>query len=362
MSFSNVIIQKLDYSNITEKNQVINFLEALGLEFEEDVEQTIIVKDAFSKKIIGTGSIAANVLKCIGVEPDKQGEGISAKILTELVNIEYSLGRTHLFIFTTPNNVQSNASSVGNVFAGFKIVSQTDDIVLLEMGQNIETFKQRLLELKKDTSQKGSIGSIVVNSNPFTKGHLFLIEKAASECEVVYVIVVSEDKSVFPTNIREELIKKGVAHLNNVVVFQGENYVISPATFPRYFMKEYDDSVKSQTKLDVKIFAEHIVPTLGITKRYVGEEPYCAVTKSYNEAMSEILGKVGIEVIIIPRKEAEGKVISASSVRKLIHEGKLVELKELVPPTTYDFLVSDREEAKRVIEQLKKAERSERRH
>ena len=353
MSFSSVIIQKLDYSDIIEKNQVVKFLETLGLEFEEDAEQTIIVKDAFSKKIVGTGSITGNVLKCIGVDPEKQGEGISAKILTELINIEYSLGRTHLFIFTTPKNVQGDA---GNVFAGFKKVTQTEDVILLEMGQSIETFKQRLLKLKKETSQNGLVGSIVVNCNPFTKGHLFLIEKAAAECEMLYIIVVSEDQSVFPTNIRQELVKKGVEHLNNVVVFQGENYVISPATFPRYFMKEYDDSVKSQTRLDVKIFAEHIVPTLGITRRYVGEEPYCPVTKSYNEAMEEILGEIGIEVIIIPRLEVEGEVISASSVRKLIHEGKLAEVKELVPPNTYDFIVSDREEAKRVIKQIEKSE------
>ncbi len=353
MSFSNVIIQKIDYSNIEEKKQVNDFLESLGLEFEEDVEQTIVVKDAFSKKIVGTGSIAGNVLKCIGVDPDKQGEGISAKIITELVNIEFSLGRTHLFIFSAPKNIQSSS---GNVFAGFKIVTQTEDVVLLEMGQTIETFKQRLLELKMETSQKASIGSIVVNCNPFTKGHLFLIEKAASECEVVYVIVVSEDKSVFPTNIREELVKKGVAHLDNVVVFQGENYVISPATFPRYFMKEYDDSVKSQTKLDVKLFAEHIVPTLGITKRYVGEEPYCQVTKSYNEAMQEILGERGIELVVIPRNEVNDEPISASSVRKLIHEGKFEIVKELVTPTTYDFLMSEREEAKKIIKILENSE------
>ncbi|MHA1910611.1 MAG: [citrate (pro-3S)-lyase] ligase [Candidatus Kariarchaeaceae archaeon] len=354
MSFSNVIIQKLDYSNELEKEQVVNFLESLGLEFEEDVEQTIIVKEAFSKKIIGTGSIAANVLKCIGVDPDKQGEGISAKILTELVNIEYSLGRTHLFIFSSPKNIQGSS---GNVFAGFKIVTQTEDIVLLEMGQTIEAFKERLLKLKKETTQKGSIGSIVVNCNPFTKGHLFLIEKAALECEVVYVIVVSEDKSVFPTSIREELVKKGVAHLKNVVVFQGENYVISPATFPRYFMKEYNDSVKSQTRLDVKLFAEHIVPTLEITRRYVGEEPYCPVTRSYNEAMQEILEEKGIEVIIIPRKMTDGGAISASTVRKMIHKGKLEEVEELVPPTTYEFLQSERKEAKKIIQKLEKSEK-----
>ena len=141
-----------------------------------------------------------------------------------------------------------------------------------------------------------------------------------------------------------------------MVVFQGENYVISPATFPRYFMKEYDDAVKSQTKLDVKLFAEHIVPTLGITKRYVGEEPYCPVTRSYNDAMFEILGEMGVEVIIIPRKEANEKVISASTVRKLIHLEKMEEAKELVPPSTYDFLISGKEEAKKIIEQLKKSE------
>ncbi|MHA1504567.1 MAG: [citrate (pro-3S)-lyase] ligase, partial [Candidatus Heimdallarchaeota archaeon] len=141
--------------------------------------------------------------------------------------------------------------------------------------------------------------------------------------------------------------------LENVLVLNGGDYIISSATFPNYFMKEFTNISLSQARLDVTIFGEQIAPTLGITRRYVGEEPYDLVTHSYNQAMKEILIPKGIELHIIPRKEQNGKPISASIVRQFLREDKFKELIDLVPPSTYNFLIS--KEAKKIIERIKES-------
>ena len=342
------------YKNPTkkQKNRFKEFLEKQGLEYEDTVEMTLLVVDEATGEMVGTGSIEGKVIKCMAVDPKRRGEGLSAHILSVLVKEQFNRSKNHIFVFTSPKNIEETA---GNVFAGFRIVSKTDEIVLLEMGTtNIDEYLEELKFKTRGIQEKakGPIGSIVVNCNPFTLGHQYLIETAASECEYLFIFVVTENRSLFPTDVRLKLVKNGTKHLTNVIVIEGGDYIISQATFPRYFLKDCDDLALAQARLDVMIFSDHIVPTLGINRRYVGEEPYCALTKSYNQAMKEILIPKGVELRIIPRKEVNGEVISASKVRELIHDGRIDQTLNLVPPTTYNFLIS--KEAKSIIEKIKK--------
>ena len=50
--------------------------------------------------------------------------------------------------------------------------------------------------------------------------------------------------------------------------------MVSSATFPSYFLKEKADLevAKVQATLDATLFLENIVPTLQLTKRYVGQD------------------------------------------------------------------------------------------
>jgi len=342
------------YSDPTsaQKNELKLFLGNLGLEFEENIEMTLKVVDESTREIVGTGSIAGKVIKCMAIDPNHRGLGLSAHILSLLVKEQFVRGRTNIFVFTNPKNIEETS---GNVFTGFSVVAKTDEIVLLEMGspgldEYINDFKFKSRGIIEQA--RGSIGSIVVNCNPMTLGHQYLIETAAKECSFLFVFVVTEDRSLFPTDIRYRLVKEGTSHLDNVLVLEGGDYIISPATFPRYFMKEYDDISMVQARLDVTIFAEQIAPALGIARRYVGEEPYCLVTNSYNQAMKEILIPRGIDLIIVPRMTHKGEPISASKVRELLKEEKLGEIIDLIPPTTYNFLIS--KEAKPIIDEIKK--------
>jgi [citrate (pro-3S)-lyase] ligase len=181
-----------------------------------------------------------------------------------------------------------------------------------------------------------------MNCNPFTLGHLHLAKAAASSSSRVFLIVVAEEASSFPFEVRLRLVREGVASLNNVVVVPGSDYVVSRATFPAYFLKDRaSEAARVHARLDADVFGRRIAPALGATRRLVGEEPYSPVTAAYNGVMKECLPSYGIEVAEIPRlADAEGRAVSASTVRGLIKEGRLGEARGLVPESTWKYLSS----------------------
>ena len=182
------------------------------------------------------------------------------------------------------------------------------------------------------------IGAIVMNCNPFTLGHRYLIEYASKRVDKLYIFAVEEDKSYFPFRDRIELIRQGTADLPNVTVLPSGKFIISSLTFTDYFGKAEKQDKQIDASADVEIFGRYIAPSLGINVRFVGEEPLDRVTKQYNEQMQQILPRYGVAVEEVPRKSQGGEVISASRVRKLLQQGLLKEIKPLVPATTYEYL------------------------
>lgn len=191
----------------------------------------------------------------------------------------------------------------------------------------------------EDSKKYNRIGAIVMNCNPFTNGHLYIIEKSLKSVDFLYIIVVQENLSDFSFEDRINLIKAGTAHIaNRVSVVPSGKYIISSFTFPEYFSKNELQGEVIDTSYDVLIFGSVVAPLLGISCRFIGEEPYCKVTNQYNLTMKAILPKIGVEVIENPRMEIDGVAVSASLVRKLAQERKFGELEKLVPKTTFDFL------------------------
>lgn len=310
---------------------VKDFLLKKQLSYDSGIEFTINLCDN-KGNIVATGSLEGNVLKCIAVSDDYNGEGLAARIVTALISQGIECGHDHMFLFTKPDNI--------NIFSdlGFYLIAKTNNAALMENYKNgISEFVKTL----KSQEFYNNVGSIVVNCNPFTNGHLYLIETAAKQCNLLNLFVVSEDKSIFPTNVRIKLVKDGVQHLQNVVVHPTSDYLISSATFPTYFIKDKYLADDINCQLDLTIFCDYFAKILNITKRFVGTEPYDKVTASYNIQMHKVLGERGIEVIEIPRYEENGAAISASKVRKLMAEENYDEIRQIVPKTTYDFLISE---------------------
>ncbi len=206
-------------------------------------------------------------------------------------------------------------------------------------NRELEQFIHKLR--KQAIPSDGRKGAIVMNCNPFTNGHRYLIEKASELVDILYIFVVEEDKSYFKFEDRIELVRRGCDDLKNVCILPSGKFMISSVTFPEYFLKEDKQEVKIDMSLDVEIFANYIAPALGITVRFVGEEPIDMITRQYNETMRRILPAYHIDLVEIPRKSTDenaSDVISASRVRSLLTERKWKEIKKLVPETTFQFL------------------------
>ncbi|WP_346914476.1 [citrate (pro-3S)-lyase] ligase [Clostridium sp.] len=334
--------QKINLNSKIEVSRVEEFLKGFALKYE-DVDYTLIIEE--EGEIIATCSKKNNIVKCFAISEDYQGQGISNILITDITNKLFEEGIYHNFIFTKPSN---NFLFEG---LGYKVIVDTDKVSLLEAGN--KNINSELKNLKKnyEIKEDEKYAALIMNCNPFTLGHKYIVEKAAKENKNVIIFVVEEEKSSFPFQIRFELIKEGVKELKNVTVIPGGNYIISSATFPNYFLRKDDDILKEYTKIDGNVFGKYFCKELNITKRYVGSEPYCNVTNTYNETLKEVLPKYGVEVEVIERYEIENKAISASKVRELLKEDRLEEVRELVPQTTYEFLESSI--GKEIIETLK---------
>lgn len=189
------------------------------------------------------------------------------------------------------------------------------------------------------TPYRKQIGAIVMNCNPFTNGHRYLIEQSAKKVEQLFIFVVQEDKSFFTFSERIELVKEGTADLKNVVVLPSGNYIISQKTFAAYSNKAKLQDKVVDASLDVEIFGKFIAPKLGINIRFAGEEPIDQVTRQYNDTMKRMLPQYGVAFEVIPRKECNGEVISASRVRTLLAEKNFEEIAKIVPETTLAYLM-----------------------
>lgn len=335
-------MEVIDIHKAKEQKSVRDFLTRFDLQYEEDLEYTIVLRR--DGEIVGTGSFKDEVLRNIAVDEQMQGTGLTSTIITELMREQARRGKMHYFIFTKPDKAQMFTS------LGFKEIARVEPYVaLLETGLgSVATYCDTV---KKEVDHlKGNRAALVVNCNPFTKGHRALIQKAAEENDAVIVFVVSEDRSLFPFQDRITLVREGVADLTNVVVVPSGKYIISSATFPTYFIRD-EDKVAAQTLLDITLFAEQIAPRLGIVSRYVGEEPYCPVTRAYNEAMLKVFPKHGLSIQVIKRVEADGEIISASKVREAIRRDDWELIRSLVPENTFAYLKHP--ETQQIIEKIK---------
>lgn len=188
----------------------------------------------------------------------------------------------------------------------------------------------------------GHSGAIVMNCNPFTMGHRYLIELASQQVEVLYIFIVEEDKSLFPFKDRIELVKLGTNDLKNIVVLPSGKFIISTITFPEYFIKDSLNEVIIDPSKDIEIFAQSIAPILNINKRFVGQEPFDPITRQYNQSMKDLLPPYGIELIEFDRVPFDKIPISASRVRKLLIDKNWDELSNIVPETTLNYLMSSK--------------------
>ena len=314
------------------------FLRKSGLGLDAQIDY-FIVGYYDSGDMAVCGGLAGNIIKCVAIDESLRGDGVALKLATELVNLAYELKRPHLFIYTKPEYALLFKS------CGFYTISDAlPYVVLLE---NSATRLQKQCALWQTMRVAGNrIGTIVMNANPFTLGHRYLIEQALQQCDYLHLFVVGEDASQFSYAERFALVKQGIADLSDITLHSGSDYIISRATFPNYFLKDQTLTNDCYFAIDLKLFRQHIAPALGITHRFVGTEPSCAVTAEYNRQMhywltNAEINSPTINVIEIPRKTINNQVISASTVRKLLAEKNWTALADFVPTSTLAYLQNE---------------------
>ncbi len=352
---SEYYISRIFYNDRRELRKLDDLLAKEGIERDDNLEYTIGVYDE-EYHLVATGSCFRNTLRCMAVDSDHQGEGLLNQVVSHLIQYEFEQGTADLFLYTKYDKTDFFRD------LGFYEIARADGkVVFMENHKN--GFSAYLENLKRETESQQQnnaafsdaslpIGAVVMNANPFTLGHLHLLTEASAACSLLHVFIVSEDVSLVPLEVRYRLVKEGSAHLRNLVFHQTGSYLISNATFPSYFLKDKDTVICTHAKLDTAVFGK-IARFLGITVRYAGEEPVSQVTGIYNKIMEAELPEAGVSCRIIPRKTTETGIISASSVRELIHHGKLEALKGLVPDSTHRYFLSG--EAKDVVKKIQES-------
>ena len=336
--FERIEIQELPLRVPSVRRKVEDFLASNGLRLEEvDLYRAIMDDDG---RILAGGGLSRDLIKCVAVTEEARSAGLSAPLISRLIAEAAQRGFTNVKVFTKPENRTVFES------LGFRLLAIAPKAILLENGQGLDAYCRYL---RSHPAQ----GVIVMNANPFTLGHQYLLEQAAvalsgdihsstpisvrwEESRRITVIPVKEDRSRFPYFGRLEMIRRGCEGLVDVV--DGSDYQISAATFPTYFLKDLSDAAETQMRLDLDLFGRHIAPALGAKVRFVGTEPDDPLTARYNALMKEMLPSYGVQVVEVPRlTDAEGAV-SASRVRACLANGEYRAAAALTPTSTHPYL------------------------
>ncbi len=324
-TYSNQYIQEIPLSSPFFHAKVERFLGANGLRMEAlDSYYTIENEDG---SILAGAGLREDVIKCVAVAPEARSEGFTTPLVSHIIAVAASRGITCLKVFTKLENTGIFES------LGFRILAQAPQAVLMENGRGLEQYCDYL----KSHRRPGKSGVVVMNANPFTLGHRYLLEEALKQVDVLYVIPVKEDISLFSYASRKAMIEAGAPE--GAVVVEGSAYQISAATFPTYFIKDLSDASPNQMRLDLDLFARHIAPALGVGVRFVGSEPSDPLTARYNALMREVLP---LDVVEIPRMEIpEIGVVSASRVREALCAGSFSGARTMCPRGTWPYLLGE---------------------
>lgn len=295
-------------------------------------------------EMLATGSCFRYTLRSIAVEAEHRGSGLMARLITELEKEAARRSLDRLMLVSQPKDRKLFSA------VGFTALAETGRGVTL-MENSAALFLDFLKKLEADFNNLPSPAtspirraSIVMNANPFSKGHRFLVESALKECDQLLLLVLSDESdNGFTFDQRFEMVRLGCADLPQVLTAAGGPYAVSTASFPSYFYppSELDENslfLNDEAELDAALFTR-IAQHLGISIRFVGSEPLSAITNFYNRVLSRELADLGIELRVIERLRQNGEAVSASRVREFLKNKNYSAAEKLLPPTTWAFLM-----------------------
>ena len=327
-SFETFDIQEVPLQSSLFRTRVERFLERNGLRMEA-LDHYYTVQGADGEILAGAGT-AGDIIKCVAVDSSERSSGLTVPLISRVMSEAASRGLTALKVFTKPEYEPVFES------LGFHTIAMAPLAVLMENGRGLEDYCSYLRRLRTP----GPCGVAIINANPFTLGHKYLLDTAAARVDTLFVIPVGEEGQQFSYKERFRMISDAAP--KGVRVLDASAYQISAATFPSYFIKDLSDVSETQMRLDLDLFGRHIAPSLGVLARFIGSEPDDDLTAGYNSLMRKILPQYGVSVVEIPRLEEEnGAPVSASRVRKALNAGRFRAAAALTPPSSHHFMLAN---------------------
>ncbi|MBQ7263184.1 MAG: hypothetical protein IJR14_05630, partial [Synergistaceae bacterium] len=182
---SDYTISKVYPADKKMNEKVDSLLNDEGIRRDKNLDYTCAMFDE-NFKIIATGSCFGNTLRCMAVRREHQGEGLMNEIVTHLLQFQFLRGNFHLFLYT-----KCDSAKFFRDLGFYEIARIAGQVAFMENKRT--GFQDYLRELERTKINAPSVASLVMNANPFTLGHQYLVERAAGENDVVHLFIVSED-------------------------------------------------------------------------------------------------------------------------------------------------------------------------
>ena len=369
------------------RDKIKRFLEANGLRMES-LDSYYVMEDSSGSVVAGAG-LSGDVLKCLAVAPEVRSEGLLAPLVSRIMS-EHP--RPSFKVFTKPE-YQALFESLG-----FRLLASAPLAVLMEKGHGLEDYCAYLRSFRRS----GRIGVVVMNANPFTMGHRYLLEQAASQVDHLFVIPVKEDVSMFSYEERRAMICAGIAGpAAEGIYFSGRgpknqipsaianrshnsNYVDEgPSANENYFSqgfaknqfspaianpshKEECHSERSEESKGITVLegSDYVISAATFPTYFLKDLSTAAETQMrldvdlYDKWIAPALGAtvrfVGSEPLdaltnrynqlitnptLVERLSIHGEVVSASRVRRALEKGCFPEAASLCPASTHAYLL-----------------------
>lgn len=211
-----------------------------------------------------------------------------------------------------------------------------------------EQMKNLIMGLGLDMTRPSAI---VINANPFTTGHRYLVELAAKRSTTVLVFVIEgkpesgsmgnhENTGIeFSFQERFNMTQACLMDIGNVTVLPSGPYIISRNDYPTAFLKEKLSNASAHAILDSQVFC-HICKALGIKMAFAGDEPRDELSEIHLNALRKECAKEGITLRVAERKRLEDKYISSALARIAIAHGDIDTLGAILPGPVYNQVTS----------------------
>lgn len=317
------------------RKQIENFLVKCGLTPPARLDYMVAIYDD-DERLWACCGLDVCTIKCLAVDPEARNMNLAGRLVNHMTDCAWRKGHSNVSVFTKPGNLDLFTSM------GFHLVGRALEAIMLESDPKA---LKRYTDYLRTLRRPGPAGAIVMNGNPMTQGHLYLIEQARQRIDHLYVIIVADNPLTFFSYAdRKAMLQETLKPFDNVTLVEGSIYSVSAATFPSYFIKKKTQATEAHIALDLDIFGRHLGPALGVTHRFVGEEPLDPLTAAYNEGMHRLLPGYGIEVVEIPRCRIDNSpaspVICATRVRESLHKGDTTDALRISTPATKPYLLA----------------------